>query len=836
MIRNLKDQAFVPGKNYIEAAGLSTDQKPTAGIITGSRFLEVDTGDIYEFDEVSGTWSKVEDFDGDITAAVDAWLDAHPEATTTVQDGAITRAKLDADLKEKTDAVPGLKSAIQQTAEVANQIVYNGGNRSFTYRTLTIARDGYDLSIDGTSDAGIQIKLSGEIAASITSSTISEWAKEVPLKSGHRYRLTSFIISGTASETRPYIEIRASGGSVLLSKYINQSNEFDGTDENVLIVCCVPSGRGGTNLKVRITLEDITEIYELQEKVNTEKTESLSLTSGKLYAFSSLVVGGVVPSGTSTSNGKYGIQDVSFASDGGKLELSIDSLTASSTTGFAITDADSKVIERYVTSDVLALSDGVYKGTITIVSKNAKYLYFSVYKGSNTLAIKMTKPDAANANHIRFVATTGSDNNDGLTSAAPMATIDNAIKSGGKTIRIAGGKYFQSISLANAVDSIRIVPSEKDGLPILYAPNSLIAEEETSVSGYTKVYSCPCDKTFSNKVYWIYQEGVPDATTEITAEDRHPLQRGKTHRCDDTAIRICSATALEDALTEIENATVYKFFLDSENDTLYFSRPQAVSATNPIMYGDDSFYLLSGSVRRGFSFEMAGIGVKYQRVNLANFTAPVITDCFCGNVTGQGCFVYDGTMGAKFFRCEAFRVAYSSTSGDGFNAHSDNTGDAFAKQTGCFMFDCWAHDCCDDGYSDHERCETSIYGGLFENNGAGVTPAQGSHCTCYNVFSRYNGEADFFYTGNPASAEGGVGGQIACYGCVAKGKGTSNSKGYRLNGSAVRGLFVGCVAIDEGTGFHGESSANGTLINCSTVNCSTAKTSHYTAYNGTPIS
>lgn len=112
MIRNLKDQAFVPGKNYIEAAGLSTDQKPTAGIITGSRFLEVDTGDIYEFDEVSGTWSKVEDFDGDITAAVAAWLDAHPEATTTVEDGAISYAKLNSELKATADEVPELKSAI----------------------------------------------------------------------------------------------------------------------------------------------------------------------------------------------------------------------------------------------------------------------------------------------------------------------------------------------------------------------------------------------------------------------------------------------------------------------------------------------------------------------------------------------------------------------------------------------------------------------------------------------------------------------------------------------------------------------------------------------------
>ena len=55
--------------------------------------------------------------DEQTATAVSDWLDDHPEATTTVQDGAITRAKLDADLKEKTDAVPDLKSALDHGEE-----------------------------------------------------------------------------------------------------------------------------------------------------------------------------------------------------------------------------------------------------------------------------------------------------------------------------------------------------------------------------------------------------------------------------------------------------------------------------------------------------------------------------------------------------------------------------------------------------------------------------------------------------------------------------------------------------------------------------------------------
>ena len=51
--------------------------------------------------------------DAQVTTAVDAWLDDHPEATTTVQDGAITKAKLDSSLKGTVDDVADLKSAME---------------------------------------------------------------------------------------------------------------------------------------------------------------------------------------------------------------------------------------------------------------------------------------------------------------------------------------------------------------------------------------------------------------------------------------------------------------------------------------------------------------------------------------------------------------------------------------------------------------------------------------------------------------------------------------------------------------------------------------------------
>ena len=58
-MRILVDRPFEDGKNYIEAAGRSSETKPT-NCITGSFFLEADTGKAYVFDETGdGTWTEI---------------------------------------------------------------------------------------------------------------------------------------------------------------------------------------------------------------------------------------------------------------------------------------------------------------------------------------------------------------------------------------------------------------------------------------------------------------------------------------------------------------------------------------------------------------------------------------------------------------------------------------------------------------------------------------------------------------------------------------------------------------------------------------------------------
>ena len=44
---------------YHEFAGRSADDKPTANVATGSIFLEVDTGDVYVYDEDYEEWYEI---------------------------------------------------------------------------------------------------------------------------------------------------------------------------------------------------------------------------------------------------------------------------------------------------------------------------------------------------------------------------------------------------------------------------------------------------------------------------------------------------------------------------------------------------------------------------------------------------------------------------------------------------------------------------------------------------------------------------------------------------------------------------------------------------------
>ena len=58
-MRTIETKWIEADKNYVELAGKSTESKPTTGIVSGSLFLESDTGDVYVFDETDVAWTKI---------------------------------------------------------------------------------------------------------------------------------------------------------------------------------------------------------------------------------------------------------------------------------------------------------------------------------------------------------------------------------------------------------------------------------------------------------------------------------------------------------------------------------------------------------------------------------------------------------------------------------------------------------------------------------------------------------------------------------------------------------------------------------------------------------
>ena len=93
--------AYVPVQIVIDGSLSLTSENPVQNKVIAVAIQNLDG----RITAIEGQFSE------GVTEAVNNWLDAHPEATTTVQDGAITYAKLDTNLKGEVDQISDLKSA-----------------------------------------------------------------------------------------------------------------------------------------------------------------------------------------------------------------------------------------------------------------------------------------------------------------------------------------------------------------------------------------------------------------------------------------------------------------------------------------------------------------------------------------------------------------------------------------------------------------------------------------------------------------------------------------------------------------------------------------------------
>ena len=416
---------------------------------------------------------------------------------------------------------------------------------------------------------------------------------------------------------------------------------------------------------------------------------------------------------------------------------------------------------------------------------------------------------------ILYVAKNGKDENTGSESE-PLATATKALAKGAKIVSVYGGRYKEIIKIPASATNIQIQCAEHNKRVIFEEPDCVLANTETKVDGYEKIYKAPWKTDIESTNKWIYQDSVSDKNTLITDAERHPNERGYEYRCEDTKIVRCTATNTNDALKEIEACEEYKWYLDTDNNALYFSRPNEIDEEHPLCYSKGR--RLFEGINKNISLKTVGIETKYLIFNVDGTSVSEILECKSTNVYGAGAFTYDKCQSAIFTRCEAARAQIGSN-GDGFNGHSNNDGDVFSKQTNVILHNCYSHDNNDDGYSDHERSETEIIGGLYEYNGkGGITPSYGSHCVCRDVYSRKNCSG-FYYTGTAETSEGGKYGQMICYNCIAENNTTGGTKtGFRVDGIGNKMTLINCKSIKNSIGYAvGNADARAELIDCGTL-------------------
>lgn len=484
------------------------------------------------------------------------------------------------------------------------------------------------------------------------------------------------------------------------------------------------------------------------------------------------------------------------------------------------------------TFDVIGSMISTPAGTTKTITPTKNYYGFTIFYGSKTIATSanvlfetpttggMGLPDV-----VYVDAVNGDDTNPGTTEGAALATFAAAFsKTGVDTTIILIGDTTERLNIKTKSNqrSVRLIG--KRGLVNRIICGTKI-DSGTLVAGTTNVYQTPLSSFSTVARFQLFQHEVFDESTLIPDNERHPLQRGKTYRCDST--KITRVTSLD----AVKTSEGYTFFYDTHAQMLYVKIKEGTTlAANPVYIpGGSGIFGNDGSV----AFEMVNIECWYGSILLRSCHGGRAIDCAAKYALGDGAWSWDAAIGVELIRCEAARALSDSTTGNGFNANSTTTDPALAKHTVATMIDCWGHDNNDNGYSDHERCETTIIGGLFEYNvRGGIAPAYGGHDMIYNAYCRKQVDNGIALVRSAKAEEGGRGSQIFAIGCICE----NNKVNYYVSGDKSGtdenfGKFVNCVSLNARYGYFCGTNARIELNNCTDSGSLTAKSGNVIVNN-----
>lgn len=394
---------------------------------------------------------------------------------------------------------------------------------------------------------------------------------------------------------------------------------------------------------------------------------------------------------------------------------------------------------------------------------------------------------------VCYISPTGSDENSGKTSKDPILTLTRAsklLKSCGELIFMEGDYEnldydLSSFSKVSTMGDVRLI----------YYSQKL--SEATLVGGYQRVYSVPCSDTLSG---YLWQLNIPDANTAILAEEYHPLQRKRQFRLEHT--RIYPVTKFDTVSTDLAGylatleSTTNKQMYYSDGTNCYFTAANSDFLTNPIIVPKSK--TLKASEKR--SVNISGLKIYFANI-LTTKLSGELNNLIVGYNKEKDAIRWDDTFNLVLNNCEV-----AATPRDGINGH-------YSGEITCY--NCWGHDCQDDGESCHENCHIIQYGGLYEYNGNGCTPASGGTGEYINTIVRRSGGWDWAETisdsnpGSGFSAQGSddsnIGAQMHCISCYAE----NCYIGFRKN-STGKSTYINCVSKNNTIAY-----GDGTQINCS---------------------
>ena len=392
-----------------------------------------------------------------------------------------------------------------------------------------------------------------------------------------------------------------------------------------------------------------------------------------------------------------------------------------------------------------------------VVTRHSVPVYFSEWDSSS-------QPSAATS--IVYVSSTGDDSGTGGESS-PFLTINKAISSlpNGGIVEVSGGEYRETIT-HNSPNSIWI-RSRRGERAVVLGSDKLDVSKTT---GYSQVYQAPlADKPVGigggRGEPVIFEWGTP--SKPIPAEERHALQRGRSHRLPYTEMFEAESLAELDTVDGLG-----KWWWD--DGVIYFAATDGSDARTK-RYEARVRPLVA---QLGGSLRLSRMTLLFSSHYGAQFrgSATLTEDVVVLGSHHNGFAFQSGIW--KSYRDEA-----GGNGNDGFNGTvSDLSGadDSISRIT-AFIYDGYGHDNGDDGTSFHYRGDATYYGGLFEyNSKADVVHVTGAAVTCYGTVAR--GSNNGFYTST--TPDGDSSREFTAMRCVGT-KAYDNQYAYRARHDSV---------------------------------------------------